>query len=488
MADMGIIYNGPGVRNYLTDAWNEYDGKIGIKHRGSSSLGFPKKQYGIETRSIHPVSGDTLNFNASIFDWPSDNDYVLYAPYSDKTLMRNSLTYELGRQLGDWAPRTKFCEMVLNGEYMGVFVFMERIKQASGRVDIDKLEQTDIAFNELTGGYIVRVDRGTVAWTSPFPANDGFTDMDFVLDEPVIDSIQPVQQNYIQTYITDFEAALDGPNYQSPTLGYRPYIDLLTFQNYFIMTELAKDVDGYRLSTFFYKEKDSDGGKLKAGPLWDFNLAWGNADYCNGGTTFAWAEDINSFCGGNPVQFWWDKLHTDPYYADSLQCHWQNLRQDELHEDSIHKIIDDWAAYLDESQIRNYQRWPVLGIYLWPNYYVGATYQDEIDYMKQWVTDRLTWMDINMFGSCVVGVDETQEIQGMVVPNPTNGKTRIKLNESISDADIRLVNLTGQIIMSKEGLAGNQIELDLTELAEGVYHYVIEAAEGRLSHGKIIKQ
>ena len=149
-AHMGIIYNGPGQINQLSDSFNLYNGHIGIETRGSSSNMFPQQSYGLETRNP-----DSSNLNVSLFGWPSDNDFILHAPYTDKSLMRNALTYKLGNELGRWAPRTQFCEVILNGTYIGVYVLMERIKQNPGRVNINKLNVDDTLGNELTWVHLV---------------------------------------------------------------------------------------------------------------------------------------------------------------------------------------------------------------------------------------------------------------------------------------------------------------------------------------------
>ncbi len=212
-ATMGIIYNGPGVRNYMTDPFNEYSGNIGIEVRGSSSQMFPKKQYSIETRDNFGNSNDITVFNMAY-----DNDWVLYAPYSDKSLIRNVLAYQMGWDLGDYAPRTKLCELVLNGEYRGVYVLTEKIKRKDGKVGTNDLEQWDNSGNELTGDYVLKIDKttggGVIAWTSPYPPYTGASQsIGFQLHDPPLDSLTTQQLNYIQNYITQFETALAGPNF-----------------------------------------------------------------------------------------------------------------------------------------------------------------------------------------------------------------------------------------------------------------------------------
>lgn len=485
---MGIIYNGVGALNYVTDAYNEFYGEIGIETRGSSSGGFPMKSYGVETRGPAP----DINYNASIFDWPSDNDWILYAPYNDKSLIRNVLTYKIGNEMGNYSPRTQLCEVILNGEYLGVYVFMERIKQNPGRVDIDELEYTDISGNELTGGYILKVDKttagGIIAWTSPYTcAAPGTGPIEFQLHDPEIDTMHPAQLVYIEDYITDWENALAGSNFTDPILGYAPYIDELSFIDFMLVNEISKNVDGYRISSFLYKERESEGGELVAGPLWDFNLAWGNADYCQGGDTTGWEIYFNSVCGGsgglqNP--FWWDRLLQDPEYTHRVSCRWQELRQGILHTDSLMYYIDSMTNYLDEAATRNYTKWPILGIYLWPNNFIGNTYQEEMDYLKTWTTGRLIWMDNNMFGACPdLGLLGTEKMENefSVYPNPATNFTTVTFNRTISDGKIVLRNSLGENVKTEILSNQNSKQLMMENFTSGVYF--VEVFENEISLG-----
>ena len=153
-ADMGIIFNGGGVRNYLTNPYNNYNGKIGIEIRGSSSQSFPKKQYAVETRDS---LGEDLD--VSLLGFPEESDWILFAPYNDKSLMRDVLIYKLASDMGRYASRSKYCEVVLNNEYVGVYVLLEKVKRDNDRVNIKKLEPTDITGDAITGGYIIKIDK-----------------------------------------------------------------------------------------------------------------------------------------------------------------------------------------------------------------------------------------------------------------------------------------------------------------------------------------
>jgi len=489
-ATMGIIYNGPGNQNYITDPFNEYFGDIGIETRGSSSQNFPKKQWGLETRDNLGVSNDITVFNMA---W--DNDWVLQAPYSDKSLIRNVLAYDMGWDLGQYSPRTKLCEVVLNGQYEGVYVFMEKIKRKDGKVGTNDVEPEDISGNELTGDYVLKVDKttagGVVAWTSSIPPYGGSPQtIKFQCHDPSIDSLNATQLNYIETYITDFENALNGSNFADPVLGYAPYIDMMSFIDFFLVNEISKNVDGYRISSFLSKVRTSEGGKLYAGPLWDFNLAFGNSNYCDGGSTAGWELDFYQQCSGDGLQnpFWWKKLTQDPNYTHYLNCRWQEMRQGAWHVDSIMTHIDNLATYLDQAQQRNFQRWQIHGQYIWPNNFVGNTFQEDIDYMKQWIQDRITWMDANMFGTCTdLGVLESELDLVQVFPNPAKEDFNFSFKEYVSDGAMELMNLSGQVIYQSSGINGKGYKVHIDDLASGMYYYTFNL-DGKVFKGKLMIQ
>ena len=376
-----------------------------------------------------------------------DNDWILYAPYSDKSLIRNVLSYQMGWDTEHFAPRTQLCEVVLNGEYQGVYVFTEKIKRKDGKVGINSIESTENAGNELTGDYIMKIDKltggGQTAWVSSVPPFTGSTNpIRYQMHSPSIDSVTPTQLNYIQSKITDFEAALAGPNFADPVNGYAPYIDMESFIDFLLVNEISRNVDGYRISTYLHKLRDSEGGKIVAGPLWDFNLAFGNANYCAGGNTNGWAFDFYTVCSGdgNQVPFWWRRLVQDPEFAYQLNCRWQTLRASKWQTSSLMNYIDSLALYLDESQTRNYQKWNTLGNYVWPNNFVGNTYAEEVNYLKTWITTRTAWMDANMFGSCAdLGVQSKDKSDLLVFPNPANNKVTFQFGSPINNGNLSSV-------------------------------------------------
>lgn len=387
-----------------TDETVNFVGKIGIEIRGSSSQFFPKKQFGIETRDD---TGEDID--VAILEFPEEEDWILNAPYSDKTLFRNVLIYDLSRDIGRYASRVEFVELTINDLYNGIYVFMEKLKRDENRIDINKLKEDENSGEDVTGGYILKIDKAdganeTIytdfnAFASNFTPNgaDGDQKIYFNYDYPKAEKITLEQRTYISTYINDFETALYDGNFADMEEGYANYIDVNSFIEFFILNELANNVDGYRLSTWLTKEKNE---KLKMGPIWDFNLAFGNANYCGGENTNVWAYKFNDRCPNDfwLIPFWWEKLMEDPAFVMQLKDRWFELRSGQLSNNAIQDKIDFYETILQSSLSidRNFNRWPILSTYIWPNNFIGNTYEEELRYLREFIETRVTWLDINI--------------------------------------------------------------------------------------------
>jgi len=437
-AHMGIIDNGPGETNHLSDPYNHYDGFIGIELRGSSTLWFPKKQFAVETR-------DSLgeNNNVSLFGMPEENDWIFNAPYTDKSLMRNVLIYKMARDAGRYASRSHYFELVINGDYRGVYVMLEKVKRDGNRVDIDKLNPDDISGDDLTGGYIIKIDKwdgeNVGGWYSE-PQLEDYNGINYQYHYPKPDEIVPEQQQYIINHIDDFEQVMISENFSDPSSGYASIINWYSFVDYFIMQEITKNVDGYRLSSYLYKDKDSNDGRLVAGPIWDFNLGFGNADYCDGGSTTGWAIDFNLVCPGDSYQipFWWYLIWSDESFRWSVQQRWHDLRQTMLSNTVVNAVIDSLRDHIGVAADRNFERWPTLGEYVWPNYFIGETYEEEVEYLRDWIMTRMEWMDNELlatYGNTIL-VPELFSLNP-VYPNPFNRSASIRYLLPI-DTNIKL--------------------------------------------------
>jgi hypothetical protein len=494
MAKMQVINNSNGI-NRFNDTDYEYDGYIGIEIRGNTAQMFPKKSYTVETRL-----SDGSNNNVSLLGLPPENDWVLHGPYSDKSLMRNALAYNIGNSMGNgWHPRTRFVEVEINGEYRGVYLFEEKIKIDKNRVDIATLKPEDNSGDELTGGYIISIDRDQEgSWNSPFYGRTGSVDVPFSYVDPDYEDLTPQQRYYIRAYIIEFEYALHGDNFKDPELGYRNYIDVESFVDYFIITELSRDLDGYRVSVYFHKDKDSKGGKLTMTPFWDYNICFGNANFFSAGNEKGWASDGIGAGDWYEIPFWWDRFREDPYFETVLKYRWEKLREKVISKSTINNFIDSCQNRLKEAQVRNFEKFNILSTYVWPNNYIGGTYQNEVNYLKNWISGRIDWLDSQMDQiepSFVVSNHETTSPDNsdpLVYPNPFNDKFVIEIDPvNYGDVDIIFKNMLGQLVYRKKvaGVQGKQkIEFTYYELGQNgnVFVYTILVEGNPVKSGVIL--
>ncbi len=379
-----------------------YEGIIGIEIRGESSQYFEKKSYGFETwdEQYNDIDVPLLGF-------PEEEDWILYGPFSDKSLIRNKLIYDLSNQIGRYASKTEFVELRINYEYMGLYIFMEKLKRDKNRINIKKLNQNDIDENLISGGYIIKIDKsdmedGSYTDYNSFQSNfdvfgnlNGDKKINFNYEYPKPGEIHANQKNYIKNYFHDFESALASEKFTDDNNGYNKYIDVGSFIDFFILNELSNNVDGYRLSTYLHKDRDK---KIVIGPIWDFNLSFGNADYCGGDRYDLWLHEFNERCLGDfwNVPFWWKRLLEDENFINKLKERWNDLRLNILSDDNLMDLINSYYSFLNnETDIvkRNFDKWKIFGIYIWPNSFIGNSYYEEVDFLKNWIKNRTSWLD-----------------------------------------------------------------------------------------------
>jgi hypothetical protein len=492
-AQMKVLYKGPGIRNYLNDQPSDYNGLIGIERRGSTSDFFSdKKPYSVETRD---AEGEDLDF--PLLGLPEEADWAFLAPYNDKSLVRDALMMELARQIMPWAPRMRFVEMVVNGEYVGIYIVTEKIKRGKDRVAVSKLKATDTAGDSLTGGYILKIDKTTGApganWISPYPPfPGGWQTTLWQVEYPKVEDIQLVQRQYINSWINGFEATMNSTYFADTANGYPKFLDVPSFVDFTLLNEMAKNVDSYRLSTFFWKDRDDKDPRLHAGPIWDFNIALGNADYCGGNNTAGWAIDFNNICpnDGWVNQFWWQKMWLDLQYRRQLKERWAELRSNTLSDASVLHLLDSLTSLLQESQVRNFQRWPVLNTYLWPNPYCCGTYAGHTNYLRTWLLNRMIWMD-NTAKTLYVGEYKAdRRFTTTVSPNPSVGEIRFSMYLHHADViRIRIHNALGQYVTYLDYNPELNGENELTwnnDLNPGIYFYEVLLDGKRESSGRFV--
>jgi hypothetical protein len=466
-ADMGIINNSNGLNN-VSDPFNDYDGKIAIEIRGNSTQLFDKKSYGFELRDELGEDQDV-----SLIGLPEEEDWILYASPIDKTHMRNVITLELWRKMGYWASNTRYCELVLNGEYRGTYVLMEKIKRDENRLDIARLNPEDTEGDDLTGGYIIRMDwpKGD-GWYSKYNSMGGDR-LFFQYLYPKTEDITSQQKLYIRQYISDFEDALfDGNFVNNDGVRYSSLVGLSSFADLFIINELSRSVDAYKISSFIHKDKGSNGGRLKAGPIWDFNLAYGNVVYCGGSKPSGWTyKQLDNQCDDlSLMPLWWERFMEDEVFKNLVACRWQDYREDFLNEAFLFDFIDHQVNELGVAVDRNFEKWNYLGENLWdePNP-VPTTYKGEIERLKNWFTDRIAWLDKQMInGDCTITAIDELDSDVTVYPNPFNSSFTMSFS-GLKNMKFQMTDMSGRLLISYDDVSDQIIIDGVDYLKNGIY-------------------
>ncbi|MGC6284879.1 MAG: CotH kinase family protein [Polaribacter sp.] len=428
LATMQLIYRPDGSRNYVSDiskpSFLNYNGRIGIELRGSSSQVLDKKPYGFTTL----LEDNDTNNNVSLLGMPDENDWVLNALAYDPSMIRDYLSYTLAASMGNYAPRVKFIEVIVNDDYKGVYILTEKIKRDSNRLDLKKIDPTDTNVPDVTGGYIVKADKTTggdpVAWTMP---NYGGWDTDFLHHYPKPEDITVEQAIYIESVFRELETQTN-PSNSSILNGYPTIIDIPSFVDYMIMSEFASNPDSYQFSTFFHKDK---GGKLRAGPVWDYNLSYGNDLFVFG--FYRSFYDVWQFDFENGGAKFWKDLFQDSVFNCYVSKRWAELTAENgvLNYTTVAGLIDQYHELLAEAQVRELQRWPPIDG--WPTV---ADQTKNISAMKDWITNRINWMTSNL--------GTTDECTNVSLPNLVISKIHYKPIEdgAYSSKDLEFIEIS----------------------------------------------
>jgi len=490
-AQMEVKYNGPGTFTSVTDPSNAYNGTIGIGIRGATSSGYPQTPYSIETRNA-----DGSNLNVPLLGMPDENDWVLLSNYNDRSLVRNALASHLARAMGQYAPRMQLCEVLLDSAYRGIYLIGERIKRDGGRVAIARLDTNENVGDDVTGGYILQQNLWNAqnSFQSNYsPIDHPDFDVHFLYEYPEPEVITDAQKTYIAAFVDTLETALYSSTFVDPATGYRAYLDVPSFINYFLVNELARSNDGFKKSVFFHKDKNSNGGKLKAGPVWDFDWAWKEIQECeviHGPNGAGWAHRINDCPTDNNSTGWYIRLLQDSTFSSELRCTYEFQRMNALSEASINAYIDSVGALVQNAQSRHFQKWPILGV-SGPTPEAGpfgATYAEDLEVLKQWIATRLAWLDVNLPGLCngVSVAEHGPRAAFICYPNPTAGQVRFQGMLEQGGEHWLIIRDVASRVVERARLVGGTVSLALEIEHSGSYSYTVERAGTVVHHGKLI--
>jgi len=446
-AYMKIIDHGPGGWNEPSDPGNDYSAHIGIEIRGAYSSTLPQKPYGFETRDPY---GNEIN--VSLLGLPAENDWIFLANYNDKSFLRNSLA--------------------------------------------SRLESHENTGDELSGGYIFKTDYYGSGdhWKSQYsPALRPEAPVYFVYEYPGPDEITLAQKSYIRSYVDAFEQALYGSNFTDYSTGYKAYLDLKSFRDYFILSELSRNVDAYKKSRFLYKDRESRGGRIYSGPAWDYDWAWKDIWDCH---MFAntdgsgWAYRVNE-CDVWPVPpVWMIRLLEDEHFANRLKRRYVDLRKNVLSKASLFAYIDSVSNYLEEAQQRHYQKWDILGENVGaPEVgYIPGTFSREIDKLKNWISTRLAWLDTHMPGDAngPLHNQENRTAQARLFPNPASDIVYLESDTPLRE--VAIYSLAGRKVYQNSSPNSFGVKVDLQSYPSGMYLVKMQLDSGEVISHKLIKR
>ncbi|WP_245925647.1 CotH kinase family protein [Algibacter marinivivus] len=469
LGTMKIIERPNGARNFICDADNDeylnYSGTIGIETRGSSSQALDKKPYGIDTLEDDGIEDD----NVELLGMAKENDWILNSFAFDDSMMRDFISYEMAREMGQYAANLRYCEVVVNGDYKGLYALSEKIKRDGDRVDIAKLSDDENVFPEVTGGYLMQTDRPSEedpeAWY-----NNG---AGYIHEKPNSDDITSVQSAYIESVFRDLD---NSANNSDITNGYPAVIDVPSFIDYMLMAEISSNADAYALSTYYHKDR---GGKLRAGPIWDYNLTFGNDlfdffdIYFDRSFTDVWQFEFSNI-GAN---FWGD-LFDNPAFNCYLSKRFDELTNtgQPLNYNYISDLIDNTAALISEAVVRENERWNTID-----------DFYGEIANMKSWIQERIIWMEYNLnnYTSCYT-VQTPSLVITKIDYNPIETDTFPESDDlefiEIQNTGSTIVNLTG-IYFEKLGVS-YQFPENATIAAGEVIHLAADATTFQAKYGK----
>ena len=348
------------------------DGTTEIRGRGHDTWTiYPKKPYHMK-----------LTNSSSLLGMPANKHWVLLANYSDKTLMRNDLVFQLSQWVGmEYTPRSKFVDVELNSVYQGIYQLTEHIRISPDRVNIPELKVGDTAPDRITGGYLLEIDE---LRDEVFCIDSAINIlMTFCLKNPetLLEAGWEAQRAYIEEYLAQTEEALFSNNFKDPVLGYAAYIDVDSAVNWYLVNEIVKNPDAdMQHSTFLFKKRN---GKLTFGPVWDFDIAVGNNNFRNGDKTDGWFVRLAP---------WYARMFEDPIFSAKVKAKWAQLKATGRLDDLL-KYIDKQALYLSKVQVKNFQTWDILSIWVQDNRVVTGSYTGEVAATRDWLRDRIAWMD-----------------------------------------------------------------------------------------------
>lgn len=446
------------------------------KGRGNASWNFPKKPMRLKFPKKQTVLPDAP---AKCKKWTLINNY------GDKSLMRNKIAFHMSRGIGlSYTPYCQFVDLIFNGEYQGCYQLCDQVEVNPGRVEITEMTPDDIEGEALTGGYFIEIDAYANQEASWFESLRGIP---VTIKSPDDDEITPEQSAYIKDYFNKFETAVFTYGFTSETTGYRKYLNLDSFLQYFIVGELDGNTD-YFWSIYMSKERGEE--KFVVGPVWDVDLGFDN-DYRT--YPIAGMNDYIYRSGGSvassAVKRLVDRiLVSDTKARERLKYLWSDARVNRHYNPTYYcKLVDRYAEQLAQSQELNFKRWNILGKYVHMNPAVSGSYEGEVQRVKDYLNGRFAQLD-RIIGTVEVEVTNPDIDQEELEDDGTGAveqvKTANRCRVAVDGACVRFIDTEGDYaIYTMSGTIadrGNCSRVLSRPLESGIYIVVTPGGTAKL--------
>lgn len=446
------------------------------KGRGNASWNFPKKPMRLKFEKKQNALPDAP---AKCKKWTLINNY------GDKSLMRNKIAFHMSRGIGlSYTPYCQFVDLIFNGEYQGCYQLCDQVEVNPGRVEITEMTPDDIEGEALTGGYFIEIDAYANQEASWFESLRGIP---VTIKSPDDDEITPEQSAYIKDYFNKFETAVFTYGFTSETTGYRKYLNLDSFLQYFIVGELDGNTD-YFWSIYMSKERGEE--KFVVGPVWDVDLGFDN-DY----RTYPIANktDFIYRSGGSVASDAVKRLADRILIADAksrerLKYLWSDARVNRHFNPTYYcKLVDRYAEQLAQSQELNFKRWNILGENVHMNPAVSGSYEGEVQRVKDYLNERFAQLD-RIIGTVEVEVTNPDIDQEELEDDGTGAVEQVKTSNrcrvAVDGACVRFIDTEGDYaIYTMSGTIadrGNCSRVLSRPLESGIYIVVTPGGTAKL--------
>lgn len=350
-----------------------------IRIRGHSSRLFEKEPY-----RLNFVDESGEDNPLEVMGMSAHSDWALYGPYLDKSLVRNYMWYNISGEIMEWAPNVRYCELILNGEYRGLYLMMETITDGNdGRLNL-----SDEAYGTSVRGYLLREDRtteadlGSIRDVYSYLERSLTVQNDFAIRYPKRAELTDELREQIELDYAAFEKALYSYDHDTELYGYWNWIDEDSFIDYFLINEFTMNIDGAGYSTYIYKDMS---GKYKLA-AWDFNNA------CN--------NYVETDTGHSELvmysKVWYYMLLKSERFMDRLLERYWELRETVFSDEYLMNYIDETLEYLGPAIDRNFEVWgstfegyrPLI-----PDDRNPDSFEDAVEQLKDWLHERGEFLD-----------------------------------------------------------------------------------------------